>query len=73
LHVDNSVGAVLDAGFDVMLTPQWGAFFSLKKIFVSTNASGVVSPAIPSLGGAPTSAHITFNPLILFSGITYRF
>jgi len=73
LRVNNSIGAVIRAGFDVMLSDQWGAFFSVSKVFVTTNASGNANPAIPTLGGAPVSAQVNFDPLILFSGITYRF
>jgi outer membrane protein len=73
LRVNNSIGAVIRAGFDVMLSDRWGAFLSVSKVFVSTNASGNANPAIPVLGGAPVSAHVSFNPLVLFSGITCRF
>jgi outer membrane protein len=69
LRVKNSIGAVIRAGFDVMFSDRWGAFMSVSKVFVSTNASGNAT----TLGGAPVSAHISFSPLILFSGITYRF
>ena len=71
LRVNNSIGAVIRAGFDVMFSDRWGAFLSVSKVFVATNASG--NAAIPPLDGAPVSAHINFNPLVLFSGITYRF
>jgi outer membrane protein len=73
LRVKNSIGAVIRAGFDVMFSDRWGAFFSVSKIFVTTKASGNVNPAIPTLGGAPVSAHVSFDPLVLFSGIIYRF
>jgi outer membrane protein W len=56
-----------------MFSDRWGAFLSVSKVFVSTNASGNADPAIPILGGAPVSAHVSFNPLVLFSGITCRF
>ena len=69
LRVSNSIGAVIRAGFDVMFSDQWGAFLSVSKVFVSTNASGNAA----NLGGIPVSARVTFNPLVLFSGITYRF
>jgi outer membrane protein len=69
LRVSNSIGAVIRTGFDVMFSDRWGAFLSVSKVFVSTNASGNAA----TLGGAPLSAHVSFNPLILFSGITYRF
>ena len=69
LRVNNSIGAVIRGGFDVMFSDRWGAFMSVSKVFVSTNASGNAA----TLGGAPVSAHISFNPLVLFSGITYRF
>jgi outer membrane protein len=69
----HSIGAVIRAGFDVMFSDRWGAFLSVSKVFVSTNTSGNVNPAIPTLGGVPVSAHVSFDPLILFSGVTYRF
>ncbi|HEY6434893.1 MAG TPA: OmpW family outer membrane protein [Acetobacteraceae bacterium] len=71
LKVNNSIGAVLRTGFDVMFSDRWGAFLSISKAFVATNASG--NAAIPTLDGAPVSAHVNFNPLVLFSGITCRF
>jgi outer membrane protein len=71
LRVNNSIGGVIRAGFDVMFSDRWGAFVSVNKVFVATNASG--NAAIPTLVGAPVSAHVSFNPLVLFSGITYRF
>jgi outer membrane protein len=71
LKVSNSVGAVIRTGFDAMLSERWGAFISLSKVFVATNASG--NAAIRPLVGAPISAHVSFNPLVLFSGVTYRF
>ena len=71
LRVNNSIGAVIRAGFDVMVSDQWGAFLSVSKVFVATNASG--NAAIPALDGAHVSAHVNFSPLVLFSGITYRF
>jgi outer membrane protein len=73
LRVNNAVGASIRAGFDVMLSDQWGVFFSANKVFLGTNVSGNINPAIPLLGGAPVSAHITVNPLVLFAGVTYRF
>jgi outer membrane protein len=69
LRVSNSIGAAIRAGFDVMLSDRWGAFLSVSKVFVSTNASGNAA----TLGGAPVSAHVGFDPLVVFSGITYRF
>ena len=69
LRVNNSIGAVIRTGFDVMFSDRWGAFLSVSKVFVSTNASGNAA----TLGGVPVSAHVSFNPLVLFSGITYRF
>jgi outer membrane protein len=69
LRVNNSIGAVIRTGFDVMFSDRWGAFISISKAFISTNASGNAV----TLGGVPVSARVSFNPLVLFSGITYRF
>ena len=73
LRVKNSIGAVIRAGFDVMFSDRWGVFLSVSKVFVATKTSGNANPANPTLGGAPVNAHVSFDPLILFSGITYRF
>jgi len=69
LRVKNSIGAVIRAGFDLMFSDRWGVFMSASKVFVTTNASGNAT----TLGGTPVSAHVSFDPLVLFSGITYRF
>jgi outer membrane protein len=73
LRVNNAVGAAIRAGFDIMLSDRWGVSFSANKVFLGTNLSGNVNPAIPELGSAPVSAHVTVNPLVLFSGVTFRF
>ena len=47
----------------------------LGRFMRSARSSSPPKPAEtrPTLGGAPVSAHVSFDPLILFSGITYRF
>jgi outer membrane protein len=73
LRANNAVGPAIRAGFDVMLSDQWGVFASANKVFTANSVTGNINRAIPTLGGAPVSAHVSLNPLVLFSGVTYRF
>lgn len=73
LEVDNALGGVMRAGFDYMFDDHKGMFLSVQKLFVETNISGTIDPAIPGLGGAPVSGKIGLDPLIIHAGYTYRF
>lgn len=69
LKADNAWGGVLQAGFDVPLSRQWSLFFDARKVFVKTQARGVV----PALGNVPGSARIKLDPAIYVVGVGYRF
>ena len=69
LEADNAFGGVLRVGFDYMVDDRNGIFFSANKVFVNTNATGNAV----ALGGAPVSAKIDLDPLILHTGWVHRF
>jgi outer membrane protein len=66
IEMQDTYGPVLQAGFDVMINRHWGAFFDVKKAFLRTKATG-------TLGGAPINAKVVLDPLVIHSGLTYRF
>ncbi|MFC2253508.1 OmpW family protein [Labrys portucalensis] len=66
LKVDNAFGFVLQAGIESDFNERWGTFVDVKKIFLETDATGIV-------GGAPASANIDLDPWIVMAGVTYRF
>ncbi len=49
-----------------MINRHWGAFFDVKKAFLRTTATG-------DLGGVPVRAKVVLDPLVVHSGLTYRF
>ena len=69
LKAKSAFGAVLRVGFDYMVNDTDGLFFSANKVFVNTSATGNAV----ALGGAPVSAKITLDPLILHAGWVHRF
>lgn len=66
LNVDSAWGSVIQAGTEYNFSKKMFAFVDLKKIFLKTNATG-------TLGGAPTQARVTLNPLITTIGLGWRF
>lgn len=66
---DNTSGAVLRAGFEYRINDNHGFFVSANKILISTKATGTV----PAFGGAPVSADIDLDPLIIHAGWALRF
>jgi outer membrane protein len=66
LKARHSVGFALQAGADLMLEENWGVFIDVKKVFLQTQASG-------TLGGIPIKADVRLDPLVVHSGVTYRF
>lgn len=63
---DDAAGPVLQAGFDLMLDSHWGAFFDVKKGFVTTTTRGYLS-------GLPVRSSVSLDPVVLHSGLTYRY
>ncbi len=66
LKINHAVGFAVQAGVDVMITQNWGAFVDVKKAYLRTRATG-------DLGGAPIRAKVKLDPLVLHAGVTYRF
>lgn len=66
LSVNGAPAFVLQAGVDYILARNWAVFFDVKKLFLSVDATG-------TLGGMPIAADVKLDPLVLFTGITYRF
>ena len=73
LEVDDAMGGMVRAGFTYMVDDHQGLFVTVQKLFVDTTITGTVDPSIPGLGGAPVSAEIDLDPVIVFAGYTYRF
>lgn len=69
LEVDNAWGSVLQVGAELPLSERYGLFLDVKKLFLKTTASGV----LPAAGGAPVSANVTLNPLVVHAGLSIRF
>ncbi|MBP28913.1 MAG: hypothetical protein CMH16_06260 [Methylobacterium sp.] len=65
-RTEDTVGPVLQAGFDLMLDTQWGVFFDVKKGFLATTTKGYLS-------GLPVRSSVSLDPVVLHSGLTYRF
>ena len=66
--VDQEFAFVLQAGTDWMLTPNWGVFVDGKKVFLSTDAQGFAMP-----GNNPVRSHITLDPWVAATGVTFKF
>jgi outer membrane protein len=62
----NAIGPVVQGGFDVMLNEHWGVFFDVKKAFLTANTKG-------TLNGVPVRSSVSLDPLVLHTGLTYRF
>lgn len=70
VRVDNSGGPTLQFGVEHELSPRVAWFFDMKKIWLKTNASGLIS----SPGGSlPASARVTLDPMILSTGLSFHF
>jgi outer membrane protein len=66
LKTDHALGFAGQIGFNYMIDGNWGVFFDLKKVYLRAKTSG-------SLGGLPIRATATLDPLVLHTGLTYRF
>ena len=73
-HVGSGFGPVLNAGFDYMLSPNWGLYAGVKKAFFYTQSSGD-GVSIPGAGWFPAQSyqHTHFQPWTFSVGIVYAF
>jgi outer membrane protein len=66
LHIKNSFGAALQAGFDYMIDDHWGVNLDVKKIFLEPDYDVTV-------GGTKMHGTAEINPWLVGAGLTYRF
>lgn len=66
LSINDAVGPALQAGVDIMIDDRWSAFVDVKKAFLRTRTTGY-------LGLAPIRAWATVDPLVVSTGVGYRF
>lgn len=66
LNTDHTLGFTGQVGFNYMLSENWGVFVDLKKVYLRPKTQGY-------LGAAPIRATVTLDPLVLHTGVTYKF
>lgn len=66
LKVEHALGVTGQIGFNYMINESWGAFVDVKKVFLKTRTTG-------SMGGVPIRGTVTLDPLVVHTGLTYRF
>lgn len=66
LKVKGAPAFVLQGGFDYNLDRNWGVFVDVKKLWLAVDVNGNIGPA-------PATGRVTADPLVLHSGLTYRF
>jgi outer membrane protein len=66
--VDQNFALILQAGADLMLTPNWGVFVDGKKVLFSTDAQGFAVP-----GTVPVRTHVAVDPWLASAGITFKY
>jgi outer membrane protein len=64
--LDQNFAFVLQAGAELMLTPNWGVYVDGKKEFLSTDAQGFAETV-------PVRAHVTLDPWRAAAGITFKY
>jgi outer membrane protein len=67
-EVDNGWGPVLQVGFESMINDRLGVYFDVKKIWIETDARGTLGA-----GGPPAAAKVTLDPLLVGTGLVWRF
>jgi outer membrane protein len=68
VDVKSKVGPALQMGGDYALTPQWGLFLDLKKLWTKVD----VSANLPG-GGPQATTRANLSPLVVHGGLSYRF
>lgn len=72
-RLKDSAAFVLVGGFDVDLTAHWGVFADVKKAFLTQGFTGVSPPFPGAPAFLPTTARVRTDPILVSSGIQYRF
>ena len=66
LEVDSAAGVVGQIGANYMLDAHWGVFGDVKAAWFGTQARGY-------LGTAPIKANVRFDPVVVSTGLIYKF
>lgn len=66
VNVGNEIGPAIRAGFDYMFNDSYGAYFAVSKAFLEFDINGFAGPA-------PASVKAKLNPVLIQTGLTYRF
>lgn len=69
LDAKGAFGSVIEVGAEVPLDGGWSIGLDARKIFLKTQATGV----LPALGGASAHADVRLNPLVIFASVGRRF
>lgn len=65
-RINHAPGLALQVGFDYMINKNWGINVDVKKLYLRTDAKGM-------LGAVPVKAKMHLDPWIIGTGITYKF
>ncbi len=66
LKLNHAVGFATQIGADYMFDEKWGVFIDVKKAYLRTTATGFLGPA-------PVKSNVKLDPLVVHTGLTYRF
>ena len=66
LKVDSSVGVVGQIGVNYMLDEHWGIFGDVKAAWLGTQARGYIGPV-------PIKADVRLDPVVVSTGLLYKF
>ena len=68
--MNNARGPALQFGTEYRISPQVAWYVDIKKIWLKTNASGVINTAAGSVGATPRGK---LDPVILSTGLSFHF
>lgn len=66
---ENAWGSVLQAGIEYEVSKKIDVFVDVKKLFLDTSATGSVT----AFDGAPATASVTLDPLVVHVGVVFNF
>ncbi|MGE3246075.1 MAG: OmpW family protein [Beijerinckiaceae bacterium] len=66
MHLNHALGFAVQVGAEYMLNERWGLFADVKKAYLRSVATGFI-------GGLPVKAKVKLDPLVLHTGLVYRF
>lgn len=66
LKTDHALGFTGQVGFNYMFDDNWGVFVDVKKVYLRAKTQGYMGPV-------PIKATVTLDPMVLHTGLTYKF